>query len=126
VPKGFEVLRSAQCDDDLERIFDHLFEAYCELGEDPTDSVERAAMRITAIEDALARLGDVPLQGTLEPQIMDGLRHVTKDRAIFYFVADEMREEVRVLAIFFGGQNHRDHILHRIAQTSRGSTPMPK
>ena len=63
----------------------------------------------------LARLGDAPFQGTLEPKLMDGLRHVTKNRAVFYFTVDETIETVRVLGVFFGGQDHRRHILVRVA-----------
>ena len=42
---------------------------------------------------------------------MPGLRTVTKDRAIFYFLVDE---EVRVLAVFFGGQAHQRAMLRRV------------
>lgn len=31
MPSGFEVVRSEDCDHDLELIFDHLFAAYSEL-----------------------------------------------------------------------------------------------
>jgi len=115
VPTGFKVVRGVRCDEDLELIFDHLFNAYQELGEAPDVALNRAAKRIFEIEDDLARLGDVPFQGTLEPQIMDGLRHVTKNKAVFYFTSDAVNQIVRVLGIFFGGQDHRRHILDRIA-----------
>ncbi len=118
VPTGFKVLRSAACDADIEVIFDHLFQSYRDLGEPIDDALNRAASRVRGVEDALAGLGDVPFQGTLVPQIMDGLRHVTKDSAVFYFISDAERMEVRVLGIFFGGQNHRSHILQRIVKNS--------
>ncbi|WP_299693793.1 type II toxin-antitoxin system RelE/ParE family toxin [uncultured Tateyamaria sp.] len=118
MPTDYKVLRSAACDADIEIIFDHLFGAYRDLGEPIADALTRAAARVRGIEDALARLGDVPFQGTLVPHIMDGLRHVTKDSAVFYFVTDEARAEVRVLGVFFGGQDHRRHILQRILHVS--------
>ena len=118
MPSGYEVLRSVQCDEDLEAIFDHLFEAYHGLGDDLSQAYARAADRVCGIEDALAALGDVPLQGTLVPDIMDGLRHVTKNRAVFYFLTDEENRTVRVLAVFFSGQDHRQHVLRRIVAKS--------
>ena len=115
MPSGFSVVRSVRCDEDLELIFDHLFSAYRELGDPVETAFERAVERLREIEEELARLGDVPFQGTLEPRIMDELRHVTKDRAVFYFMVDEVGQVVRVLGVFFGGQDHRRHILSRIA-----------
>lgn len=111
---AFEVIRSTACDHDLEVIFDYLFLAYQDLGTTAADAFDRAADRVRRIEAALVTLGDVPFQGTLEPAILDGLRHVTKDRAVFYFTADEEVQTVRVLAVFFGGQDHRRHLLARI------------
>ncbi len=52
-------------------------------------------------------LGPPPMppagQGTLRPE-----------RAIFYFDADDDRRMVRVLAVFFGGQDHRRGMLTRL------------
>lgn len=115
MPTGFEVLRSLQCDEDLEIVFDHLFEAYRALGDTPNDAFTRAAARVRGIESALEGLGDIPLQGTLVPQVMEGLRHVTKDNAVFYFVTHEQKRRVHVLGVFFSGQDHVQHILRRIA-----------
>lgn len=117
MPSGFEVIRSERCDLDLELIFDHLFAAYRDLGDPVEDALARAEQRLQGIEDALERLGDVPHQGTLVPRIMDGLRHVTKNNPVFYFVVDDAKRRLRVLGVFFGGQDHRGHILRRIAGT---------
>ncbi|WP_299616115.1 type II toxin-antitoxin system RelE/ParE family toxin [uncultured Tateyamaria sp.] len=114
MPKGYNVFRSSACEADIEAIFDHLFQSYCDLGDPVEDALNRAAVRVRGIEDTLAGLGEVPFQGTLMPHILDGLRHVTKDNAVFYFIADEARAELRVLAVFFGGQDHKRHILRRI------------
>lgn len=111
---GFKVLRSAACDNDLETIFDYLFLTYQELGDTAAEALERAADRVLEIETALEALGEIPFQGTLEPWIMEGLRHVTKERAIFYFIVDEPAQKLRVFAVFFGGQDHRSHLLERI------------
>ena len=115
MPSEFKVVRSIQCDLDPSLIFDHLFNAYREFGDDPEPALERAAKRIRDMEDRLFALGDMPMQGIPEPRLMAGLRHVTKDKAVFYFIVDEEQRVVRVLGVFFGGQDHRRRILERIA-----------
>ena len=118
MPSGYEVVRSEDCDRDLELIFDYLFATYSELGEQALDAFERAEQRLLAIEGEINRLGAIPHQGTLAPLIMTGLRHVTKNSAVFYFIVDEAQRRVRVLGVFFGGQDHRAHILKRITGKS--------
>jgi toxin ParE1/3/4 len=56
----------------------------------------------------------VPFQGTLREDLLAGLREVTKQNAIIYFISDAQSETVRVLAVFFGGQDHRRHMLLRL------------
>jgi plasmid stabilization system protein ParE len=110
----YDVVRSVASDRDLEMIFDHLVEAYISLGEPVADAIQRAGERIRSIEAAMAALGTVPHQGTLLQDIMPGLRSVTKDQAIFYFDVDGDKRVVRVFAVFFGGQDHRRHMLGRL------------
>jgi toxin ParE1/3/4 len=113
---AFEVVRSRASDRDLELVFDHLAETYRALG-DPTDiALERAAARVRAIEDAMEGLGRAPFQGTLREDLLPGLRQVTKDRAVFYFRVDEAATQVRILAVFFGGQDHVTHMLLRLGR----------
>lgn len=118
MPSGYEVVRSEDCDRDLELVFDYLFATYRDLGEQALDAFERAEQRLLAIEGEINRLGAIPHQGTLAPLIMTGLRHVTKNSAVFYFIVDEAQRRVRVLGVFFGGQDHRAHILKRITGKS--------
>ena len=59
-------------------------------------------------------LGEAPHQGTLRADLLPGLRSVTKDRAIFYFDIDDDRRTVRILAVFFGGQDHTRRMLMRL------------
>jgi plasmid stabilization system protein ParE len=113
---AFEVVRSRESDRDLDAIFDHLVDAHRVLGEPLEVAFRRAAGRIGAIEDDMERLGGAPFQGTLREDLMPGLRHVTKNRAIFYFLVDEIAAEVRVLAVFFGGQDHVARMLARVAR----------
>ena len=116
---AFEVVRSAACSRDLGLILEHLVEAYSAFGEPLPDAFDRAARRIRAIEADMMSLGEAPFQGTVRPALAPGLRQVTKNKAIFYFDIDEMRGEVRVLAVFFGGQDHQRHMLSRLGADVR-------
>jgi toxin ParE1/3/4 len=110
---AFEVVRSRASDRDLELLFDHLVEAHQALGDSPGEAFERAAARVRAVESDMERLGKAPRQGTLREDLRLGLRQATRNRAIFYFELDEDREEVRVLAVFFGVQDHLARMLAR-------------
>ncbi|MFT4181603.1 MAG: type II toxin-antitoxin system RelE/ParE family toxin [Rhizobium sp.] len=112
----FEVVRSADSDRDLSLILDHLIESYITLGDRLPDGFDRAAARIHAIEADMEALAQAPYQETLLPAVAPGLRRVTKNRAIFYFDVDDERQLVRVLAVFFGRQDHRHHFLKRLGQ----------
>lgn len=111
---AYEIVRSTAIDRDLGLILDHLIDSYIALGDPPADAFERAAERIRMIEADMNALAQAPHQGMLRPEIMPGLRHVTKNRAIFYFDVDDANRIVRVLAIFFGGQDHQRHMLKRL------------
>jgi len=111
---AYEVFRSRASDRDLDLIFDFLLETYQDLGDPLPEAFERAAKRLRSIEDDMERLGAAPFQGTLMPELMPDLRRVTKDRAIIYFRIDEAAQQVQVLAVFFGGQDHQNHMLSRL------------
>ena len=111
---AYKVLRSRDSDRDLELIFDHLVESYNALGDSYESALDRAAIRLIQIEDGLSELAKAPFQGTLRPDLMPGQRNVTEDRAVIYFTVDEDRQEVRILAVFFGGQDHQRHMLRRL------------
>ncbi|GLO72396.1 hypothetical protein MACH17_39130 [Phaeobacter inhibens] len=109
----YRVDRAEAIDRDLEAIFDFLFEAAISFGENTETAFERAATRLAEIDDAIDTLGRAPHQGTLRTDIAPGLRSVTKGRAIFYFDLNEADQQLRVLAVFFGGQNHQRRMLLR-------------
>jgi toxin ParE1/3/4 len=110
----YTVERASDADRDLDEIFEFLIESYAKFGEDVGTAIDHAAERMQKIHDSMQSLGDVPHQGTLMPQILPGLRSVTKDRAIFYFTVDDGKRTLKVLAIFFGGQDHRRRMLKRL------------
>lgn len=95
-----DAVRSADCTADLDLIHGHLFNAYRDFGDAPDIAFERAVERMHGFEDDMAALGNVPFQGTLEPQVMEGPRYATKGSAVLYFPVDE-HPEVQVLGIFF-------------------------
>lgn len=113
---AYRVRRSVACRDDLDRLFDHLLQSYLDLGEPVREAFERAVARLGDIEHSIDGLGEVPHQGTLWPEVMENLRWTTKNRAILYFTVDDAARTVDVLAVFFGGQDHKTHILTRMTR----------
>lgn len=113
---AFRISRSRDSIQDLEIIFDHLVRSYINLGDSTADAFERAANRIRAIEADMETISKAPHQGTLHNLLADDLRVVTKNQAIFYFDIDEDAEVIRILAVFFGGQDHQRHMLKRLGR----------
>jgi plasmid stabilization system protein ParE len=113
---AYTVEFATEVERDFELIFDFLEESYRSFGESTEDAIAHAATRVQAIRNTAAGLGSVPHRGTLHPEIMPGLRHVTIDQAIYWFFVDEDGLIVRVLAIFFGGQDHIRRMLARLLQ----------
>jgi len=114
--RRYKVRRAADVTRDLDLIDEHLVKAYQEFGEDLKTSVKRAAARI---EDALAYMRTFvthPHRGTEQAKIRPGIRTVTSKNFIFYFEVDVQTCEVRILAIFFGGVDHRQQIMNRLAR----------
>jgi plasmid stabilization system protein ParE len=113
VPR-YRVRRAADVTRDLDLIEDHLVKSYQNFGDDLAYAIGRAAVRI---DDALAYMRTFetyPHRGTEHPRIRTGLRTVTNRNFIFYFEIDEPSAEVRILAVFFGGADHRQQIMERL------------
>lgn len=110
---GYNVVLATDAQEDLVAIHDFLVESYIAFGEDADGAFDRADARLDAIKHALRSLGSAPKQGTLRPEIAPDLRSVTKDRAVIYFDVDDERETVKILAVFYGGQDHQRHMLQR-------------
>ena len=103
---AYRIIRTQRSDDDLVEIFEFLVQSHVMLGSGYDTAVEMASNRLNDIRGQIRQLADAPFQGTLWSDAHEGLRWVTKDRTIYYFEADKQRSEVRILAIFFGGQDH--------------------
>ena len=110
----FRLEFSAEAERDFELIFDHLFESYRRLGERVEDALDHAGERVRNIREAANRILTAPHRGESHDDLLPGLRHLTLDRAIYWFAVDEARRTVRVLAVFFGGQDHRSRMLMRL------------
>ncbi|MCA3415208.1 MAG: type II toxin-antitoxin system RelE/ParE family toxin [Roseomonas sp.] len=102
---------------DLDLIFDHLFESYLGFGESTDQAFDHAAQRIMSIRAAAERLALFPERGASRDDILPGLRFMVMERAIYWFDVDERAQAVRVLGIFFGGQDHIRRMLIRLLGT---------
>ena len=102
------------CARDLELIFDHLVESYTGFGESTGQALEHAGQRIMGIRAAAERLALFPERGASRDDILPGLRFMVMDRAIYWYDVDDKARKIRVLAIFFGGQDHIRRMLIRL------------
>lgn len=114
---AYKVIRSEEADHDLELIFDHLVESYLAFGDPLRDAFDRAIKRIAAVETDMEALSLAPYQGTLRGELRPSLRHVTKNQAVFYFEIDEADLNIRILAVFYGRQDHQRHMLTRLGMS---------
>ena len=103
---AFRLEFSAAAERDFDLIFDHLFESYSGFGERTDTAVEHAEARILEIRSAADRILTAPYRGERHDDLLPGLRHLSLGRATYWFEVDEHRETIRVLGVFFGGQDH--------------------
>lgn len=111
---AFRLEFSVEAERDFGLIFDHLLRSYLDFGENPETALDRAGARVPEIRTAAERILSAPHRGERHDDILTGLRHLTIGRAIYWFDVDETRETVRVLAVFFGGQDHVRHMMIRL------------
>ena len=107
---------AADAERDFGLIFDHLLRSYLDFGERLDSALDHAEARILAIRAAAERILDAPHRGERHDEFLPGLRHLAIGRAIYWFDIDESRETVRILAVFFGGQDHVRHMMARLLQ----------
>ncbi len=99
---------------DLNFIEQHLIRAYGGFGESLEEAESRAVARIGEALAYMRSLESHPHRGTGMPGIRPELRHVAHARFVVYVEVDDDALEVRVLAVFFGGADHRAQILERL------------
>ncbi|WP_184450651.1 type II toxin-antitoxin system RelE/ParE family toxin [Rhizobium sp. BK538] len=105
---------SEDAERDFELIFDHLFDAYVELGDSAGEAVERTAERIRKLRVEIDRLVNTPYIGTLRPDIHPGIRFLRRDKAAIWFLPVEHSRTIIVAAIFYGAQDHIRNMLARM------------
>ena len=110
----FRIEFSAEVERDFALIFDHLFESYRGFGESVEAALDHCEDRIRDIRQEAERLRAAPYRGERHDELLPGLRHLTIDPAIYWFDVNEAEQRVRILAIFFGGQDHISHMLTRL------------
>ena len=110
----FRIEFSAEAERDFALIFDHLFESYRSFGESVEAALDYCEDRIRDIRQEAERLGAAPYRGERHEDLLPGLRHLTIDRAIYWFDVNDEEQRVRILAIFFGGQDQVRHMLSRL------------
>ena len=104
----FRLEFAADAERDFGLIFDHLLRSYLDFGESLESALDHAEARILEVRAAAERI--------LPDDILPGLRHLAIGRAIYWFDIDQPRETVRVLAVFFGGQDLVRHMMARLLQ----------
>ena len=114
---AFRLEFSAQAERDFELIFDHLLESYIGFGESVESAIEHAEARVLEIRATADRILTAPHRGERHDDLLPGLRHLTINRAIYWFDVNEEKETVSILAVFFGGQDHVRHMLARLIDT---------
>lgn len=112
----FAIEFSIASERDFELIFAHLFESYLGFGENRDAAFRHAAQRIKDIRKAAEKLATLPDRGTPRDDVRPGLRFWVVERAIYWFDVDTAARKVRILAIFFGGQDHIRRMLIRLLQ----------
>lgn len=99
---------------DLRLIMRHLMESYIAFGEDEAEACDRARPRVLRIQARFSDLLDTPYRGTLREEFGPGVRSLMMDRAILWFQVRPETETIRVLAVFFGGQDHIRQMYRRL------------
>lgn len=111
---AYEVVFAADVRHDFTLIFEFLVDSYVGFGDDTETAIVRAETRVQSIREDIIQLGQLPYRGTLHEEMLPGLRHLTIGQAIVWFDIDEDVKLVRVLAVFFGGQDHIRRMLIRL------------
>ena len=105
---------------DLESIFEHLRTSHVAFGHSRVDAARLAVERVRRIDRARDRLARTPHLGTRHDLGGLAIRHVTLDRAIYWFELREESRTIRFLGIFHGGQEHWARMTDRLAQREEG------
>ena len=112
----FSLEFSAEAEHDFELIFDHLLRSYLDFGESLESALDHAGARVLEIRAAAERILTAPQRGERPDEILPGSRHLSIGRTTYRFEVDKTLWTVRVLAVFFGGQDHVRHMMIRLLE----------
>ncbi len=113
---AFELEFSVEAEHDFGLIFEHLLQSYMDFGESLESALDHAESRVLEIRATAERITAAPYRGESHDDILPGLRPLTIGRGIYWFDIDEASQVVRILAVFFGGQDHVRHMIGRLLQ----------
>jgi plasmid stabilization system protein ParE len=119
-PMGWTIDLTAQAQSDLRAILRHLTDSYVAFGEPRRAARRKAEVRTYGLVASLERLATAPLRGTRLDDLLPGLRHVRLDDLVVWFTPNEDAEAIRVLALFFSGQNHLARMQQRLRFPPQG------
>lgn len=88
----FRIEFSAQAERDFALIFAHLFENYQSFGESVAAALDHGRNRIREIRQKGNRLRAAPYRGERHDGLLQGIRHLTIDRAIFWFEVNQAEQ----------------------------------
>lgn len=108
------IIFAADALEDLTLIETHLTGSYAAFGESEAEARAHAEARIDAIISTAERIATAPRRGAKHDELLPGLRQLTIDRAIYWFLVDEAQRQIRILAVFFGAQDHQRRMLVRL------------
>lgn len=107
---------AADAERDFALILHHLIDSYLSFGESRAEASQRAEQRLGAILDDSLRIAIAPHRGQRQDDLLPGLRQLTLGKATFWYTVDESRGMIRVLAVFFGGQDQQRRMLIRLLE----------
>ncbi|RVT83334.1 type II toxin-antitoxin system RelE/ParE family toxin [Rhodobacteraceae bacterium CCMM004] len=110
---GWQVELTRTATADLDDIFEFCYSTALGRGDTNAEAFARASGLVARILGHRVRLANVPHIGTRHRIAGRTVRHVTFDRAIFWFTLDEDAQVVRIEGIFHGGQDHMGRMLRR-------------
>ena len=91
-----------------------------ELADDKAELKAELTKEKDKLRKAAGRLATAPLRGAARDDIQPGVRQLPIDRATYWFEVDGAARRVRVLAVFFDGQEQLRRMLVRLLSEDRG------
>ncbi|PZX36927.1 plasmid stabilization system protein ParE [Roseinatronobacter thiooxidans] len=99
---------------DLGLLFLHLANSYVEFASNRREAAAQARKHVQKVFAARERIASASMRGERHDAWMPGLRHLILDKGVYCYLVDEGAHGIRILAIFFGGQDHQRCMLLRL------------